>query len=106
MGGVHTYKTAAAMLCTACLVGCVQAVPPDLVAAVEAIDQDLIALRAPETAPEEYGQFVRQWALLKARTQLDDDVIRWPWESGDLESDLRWLYINKAVSVYGNIYFF
>ena len=93
MGGVHTYKTVAAMLCTAYLAGCVQAVPPDLVAAVEAIDQDLIALRAPETAPEEYGQFVRQWALLKARTQLDDDVIRWPWESGDLESDLRWLYI-------------
>jgi lipoprotein-anchoring transpeptidase ErfK/SrfK len=72
--------------------GCVQAVPPDLVAAVEAIDHDLIALRAPETAPEEYGQFVRQWALLKARTQLDDDVIRWPWESSELENDLRWLY--------------
>jgi lipoprotein-anchoring transpeptidase ErfK/SrfK len=71
----------------------VQAVPPDLVAAVEAIDHDLIVLRAPETAPEEYGQFVRQWALLKARTQLDDDVIRWPWESSELESELRWLYV-------------
>ncbi|HMS82966.1 MAG TPA: L,D-transpeptidase [Nitrospira sp.] len=70
-----------------------QAVPPDLVAAIETIDQDLIALRAPETAPEEYGQFVRQWALLKARTQLDDDLIRWPWESSDLETDLRWLYV-------------
>lgn len=93
MGRGPTYRTLAVLLCTAGLVGCVQAVPPDLVAAVEAIDQDLIALRAPETAPEEYGQFVRQWALLKARAQLDDDVIRWPWESSDLETDLRWLYV-------------
>lgn len=93
MGGSHIHRMLAVLLCTTCLVGCVQAVPPDLVAAVEAIDQDLIALRAPETAPEEYGQFVRQWALLKARTQLDDDVIRWPWESSDLEKDLRWLYV-------------
>jgi lipoprotein-anchoring transpeptidase ErfK/SrfK len=92
MGGDSTHRTLAALLWTACLMGCVQAVPPDLVAAVEAIDHDLIALRAPETAPEEYGQFVRQWALLKARTQLDDDVIRWPWESSELENDLRWLY--------------
>ncbi|MDH4155063.1 MAG: L,D-transpeptidase [Nitrospira sp.] len=93
MGSDHIHRVLAALLCTSFLVGCVQAVPPDLVAAVEAIDQDLIALRAPETAPEEYRQFVRQWALLKARAQLDDDVIRWPWESSDLESDLRWLYV-------------
>ena len=93
MGGNQTYRIVTALLCMAGLVGCVQAVPPDLVAAVEAIDHDLIALRAPETAPEEYGQFVRQWALLKARAQLDDDVIRWPWESSERESDLRWLYV-------------
>ncbi len=93
MRGGHIYSTLVVLLSTACLVGCVQAVPPDLVAAIETIDQDLIALRAPETAPEEYGQFVRQWALLKARTQLDDDLIRWPWESSDLETDLRWLYV-------------
>lgn len=93
MGGNQTYRIVTALLCMAGLVGCVQAVPPDLVAAVEAIDHDLIALRAPETAPEEYSQFVRQWALLKARAQLDDDVIRWPWESSELESDLRWLYV-------------
>jgi L,D-transpeptidase catalytic domain len=92
MGRGYAHRTLAALFCMTWLVGCVQAVPPDLVAAVEAIDQDLIALRAPETAPEEYGQFVRQWALLKARTQLDDDIIRWPWESSDLENDLRWLY--------------
>lgn len=96
MGGDYTHRVFNALtawLCTISVVGCVQAVPPDLVAAVEAIDQDLIALRAPETAPEEYGQFVRQWALLKARAQLDDDLIRWPWETSDLESELRWLYV-------------
>lgn len=81
------------MLCILCLIGCVQAVPPDLLVALEAIDQDLIALRAPEAAAEEYGQFVRQWVSLKARVQLDDDLIRWPWESSDLENDLRRLYI-------------
>lgn len=92
-GTYNAFGVLTVVFCAICLVGCVQAVPPDLVAAVEAIDQDLIALRAPETAPEEYGQFVRQWALLKARTQLDDELIRWPWESSDLESDLRWLYV-------------
>jgi len=73
--------------------GCVQAVPPDLLVALEAIDQDLIALRAPEAAPEEYGQFVRQWVSLKARVQLDDDLITWPWASSNLENELRRLYI-------------
>ena len=87
------HKTLAAILCIICLTGCVQAVPPDLLVALEAIDQDLISLRAPEAAPEEYGQFVRQWISLKARVQLDDDLIRWPWESSDLENDLRQLYI-------------
>lgn len=89
----QTYKTLAAILCVLCLTGCVQAAPPDLLVALEAIDQDLIALRAPEAAPEEYGQFVHQWVSLKARVQLDDDLIRWPWESNDLENELRRLYI-------------
>ena len=87
------YRTLAAIVCVVCLTACVQAVPPDLLVALEAIDQDLIALRAPEAAPEEYGQFVRQWVSLKARVQLDDDLIRWPWESSDLENELRRLYI-------------
>jgi hypothetical protein len=87
------HKTLAATICVLCLTGCVQAVPPDLLVALEAIDQDLIALRAPEAAPEEYGQFVHQWVSLKARVQLDDDLIRWPWESSDLENQLRQLYI-------------
>jgi hypothetical protein len=87
------HKTLAAILCIICLTSCVQAVPPDLLVALEAIDHDLISLRAPEAAPEEYGQFVRQWISLKSRVQLDDDLIMWPWESSDLENDLRQLYI-------------
>ena len=74
------------------LAGCVQAVPPDLVAAIDAIDHDLIAMRAPEAAPEEYGHFVRQWISLKTRVQSDDDLIRWPWETNDLEDALRRLH--------------
>lgn len=88
----QSHTTLAAILCIICLTGCVQAVPPDLLVALEAIDQDLIALRAPEVAPEEYSRFVRQWISLKARVQLDDDLIRWPWESSDLENELRRLY--------------
>lgn len=74
------------------LSGCVQAVPPDLIADLESIDQDLIALHAAETAPEEYRQFVRQWIALKSRAELDDDLIRWPWETSELETELRGLY--------------
>ncbi|MBX3304191.1 MAG: L,D-transpeptidase [Nitrospira sp.] len=80
-------------LCIFSLTGCVQAVPPDLLTALESIDQDLIALRAPETAPEEYGSFVRQWIALKTRAELDDDLIKWPWETGELENELRGLYL-------------
>ena len=95
----QTHTTLAAILCALCLTGCVQAVPPDLLVALETIDQDLIALRAPEAAPEEYGQFVRQWVALKARVQLDDDLIRWPWETSDLENELRRLYITGERTV-------
>src|SRR6266540_1018760 len=76
-------------ICATLLVGCVQAVPPDLIAAIEAIDRNLIELRAAEAAPDDYAHFVRQWILLKARVQSDDDLIRWPWESNDLEDELR-----------------
>lgn len=81
------------VLCTFSLSGCIQAVPPDLLTSLEAIDQDLIALRAPETAPEEYGSFVRQWVALKTRAELDDDLIKWPWETSELENELRGLYL-------------
>ena len=89
----------ASALCTFSLAGCVQAVPPDLLTALESIDQDLIALRAPETAPEEYGSFVRQWIALKTRAELDDDLIRWPWETSELENELRGLYVRGERTV-------
>lgn len=79
-------------ICAIVLSGCVQAVPPDLMAAIDAIDHDLIALRAPQSAPEEYAHFVRQWVSLKARVQTDDDLIQWPWESNDIEDELRRLH--------------
>lgn len=71
------------------LSGCVEAVPPDLISAVESIDHDLVALHAAEMAPDAYAHFVRQWVPLKARLQSDDDLVRWPWESSDLETELR-----------------
>lgn len=83
---------AAGGVCILMLAGCVPAVPQDLIAAIEAIDQDLIALRAPEAAPEDYTRFARQWVYLKARVQTDDDLIRWPWEANDLENELRQLH--------------
>jgi L,D-peptidoglycan transpeptidase YkuD (ErfK/YbiS/YcfS/YnhG family) len=79
-------------ICVLLLAGCVPAVPPDLIAEIEALDQDLVAMRAPESAPEDYSRFARQWVSLKARVQTDDDLIRWPWESNDLENELRQLH--------------
>ena len=86
-------------ICALALAGCVQAVPPDLVAAIDAIDHELIALRAPEAAPEEYTRFVRQWVSLKSRVQSDDDLIRWPWESSELEDELRRLHDEGGTAV-------
>ena len=74
------------------LLGCVQAIPPELVSAIETIDQQLVAMKAPENAPEEYARFVRQWVPLRARVQSDDDLVRWPWETNDLETELRRLH--------------
>lgn len=74
------------------LSACVQAIPPELVNAIDRIDQQLVALKAPEIAPEEYARFVRQWVPLRARVQSDDDLVRWPWETNDLEAELRRLH--------------
>jgi len=71
------------------LAGCLEAVPPDLVKALESIDHDLVALQAAEMAPDDYAHFVRQWIPLRARVQSDDDLVRWPWEANDLEAELR-----------------
>ena len=77
------------MLLTGIVAGCVEAVPQDLIDAIDGIDRDLIALRAPEVASDDYMQFVQQWVPLKARAQSEDDLIRWPWETSDLERELR-----------------
>lgn len=77
------------VLCVLLGVGCVQAVPSDLMTALETIDRELIAGRAPEAAPEDYARFVTQWVSLKAQVQTEDDLIRWPWEPNDLEEALR-----------------
>lgn len=71
--------------------GCVQAVPQDVVEAVENIDRDLLKLRADEFSSADYTQFSHQWMRLKARAQADEDLIRWPWEPNDLEVALRQL---------------
>lgn len=86
-------------LCVSLMTACVPAVPDGLLASIEAIDQQLIALRAPEAASDEYAHFVGQWVSLKARVQSDDDVIRWPWEPNDVEEALRRLQDEGAAAV-------
>src|SRR4029077_9310684 len=71
------------------LSGCVEAVPQDMIEAVENIDRDLMELRAAEFSPQDYTQFAHQWMALKTRVQADEDLIRWPWEPNDLEIALR-----------------
>ncbi len=81
------------------MTACVPAVPADLLTAIESIDQELIALRAPETASDEYAHFIRQWVFLKAHVESEDDVIRWPWESNDMERQLRRLHEEGGAAV-------
>ena len=71
--------------------GCIEAVPQDVVEAVDHIDRDLVELRAGEFLPTDYTQFSQQWMALKARAQSDEDLIRWPWEPNELEVALRQL---------------
>jgi lipoprotein-anchoring transpeptidase ErfK/SrfK len=71
------------------LSGCVEAVPQEVIEAVENIDRDLMELRAAEFSPNDYTQFTHQWVALRTRVQADEDLIRWPWEPNDLEVALR-----------------
>ncbi|MBD0315753.1 MAG: L,D-transpeptidase [Nitrospiraceae bacterium] len=87
--------TCGALLVTAC----VPAVPADLLTAIEAIDHELIALRAPEAASDEYAHFIREWVFLKAHVESEDDLIRWPWESSDMEARLRRLQEEGGATV-------
>jgi hypothetical protein len=73
--------------------GCVETVPDELVEAIEGIDRDLTTLRASETAPKEYSHFNRQWIILKARVQSEENIVRWPWEENGLEADLEKLHV-------------
>src|SRR6185295_9168223 len=71
------------------LSGCVQKAPADLLADIEGLDRQLMEIRAAEYAPEEYGRFVKHWLTFKGRLLVDEDIIRWPWESNPLVADLR-----------------
>jgi hypothetical protein len=71
--------------------GCIEAVPQDVVEAVDHIDQELVELRAGEFLPTDYTQFSHQWMALRARAQADEDLIRWPWEPNELDVALRQL---------------
>ena len=85
-----------AMALVGSISGCVEAVPSDVVEAVDHIDQDLVELRAGELFPTDYTQFSHQWMALKARAQADEDLIRWPWEPNELEVALRQLQAEGA----------
>lgn len=81
------------------LTGCVEAVPQEVVDAVESIDRDLMDLRAAEFSPTDYTRFAHQWMALKTRVQSEEDTIRWPWESNDLERALRELQSEGSQTV-------
>jgi len=74
------------------LTACTDAVPQDVVEAIESIDRNLIDLRAAELAPDDYSRFAHQWMALKARVEAEEDLIHWPWESNELDLALRKLY--------------
>lgn len=88
MPGFLRVAVAVLVLGTA-LPGCVQKAPPELLAAIEMLDHQLGETRAAEFAPEEYARFVKHWLAVKTRLQADEDVIRWPWESNPLVTDLH-----------------
>jgi hypothetical protein len=71
------------------LAGCAEAVPQDVVEAIESIDRDLMNLRAAELSPDDYTRFAHQWMALKTRVQAEEDLIHWPWEPNDLDIALR-----------------
>jgi hypothetical protein len=70
-----------------------------MIEAIESLDRDLLQLRAAEVAPSEYAAFARQWVTLRSRVQTEEDTIRWPWESNDLELALQQLQAEGAKTV-------
>jgi lipoprotein-anchoring transpeptidase ErfK/SrfK len=78
------------------LAACVETVPPEMVEAIESLDRDLLQLRAAEVAPNDYASFAHQWVILRTRVEAEEDTVRWPWESNDLEAALRRLQAEGA----------
>ena len=76
--------------------GCVETVPDELVEAIESIDRDLVTLRASDISPEAYSKFSRQWISLRARIQSEENIVRWPWEENELETDLESLQVEGS----------
>lgn len=73
--------------------GCVETVPDELIEAIESIDRDLVTLRAFDITPEAYSKFSRQWIGLRGRIQSEENIVRWPWEDNELETDLEALQV-------------
>lgn len=69
--------------------GCVETVPDELVESIESIDRDLGMLRASTITPEAYSTFSRQWMGLRGRIRSEENIVRWPWEDNELETDLE-----------------
>lgn len=73
--------------------GCVETVPDELVEALESLDRDLGTLRASDITPEAYSKFSRQWIALQGRIRSEENIVRWPWEDNELETDLEALQV-------------
>ncbi|MCW5797681.1 MAG: YkuD domain-containing protein [Nitrospira sp.] len=73
--------------------GCVETVPEELVEAIESLDRDLATLRASDVTPEAYSKFSRQWIALQGRIRSEENIVRWPWEDNELETDLEALQV-------------
>ena len=69
--------------------GCVETVPEELVEAGESNDRDLFTLRAADLTPEAYSKFSRQWIALRGRIESEENIVRWPWEDNELETELE-----------------
>ena len=76
--------------------GCVETVPEELVEAIESLDRDLTTLRASDVTPEAYSKFSRQWIALKGRVRSEENIVRWPWEDNELETDLEALQVEAT----------
>ncbi|HNM60324.1 MAG TPA: L,D-transpeptidase [Nitrospira sp.] len=73
--------------------GCVETVPEELVESIESLDRDLSTLRASDVNPAAYSKFSRQWIALQGRIRSEENIVRWPWEDNELETDLEALQV-------------